>query len=392
MDYKSLLNEEQYNAVVCTDGPVLVSAGAGSGKTRLLTYRIAYLITECGVPAHKILAITFTNKAAGEMKDRIQKVAQDGDLVTVSTFHSFCARMLRTYASFIPGYKENFTIFSDNDQSKIFKDIFKKLNIDDETTKCNFKHNLSVIKNDNMTLEEFIKIYSYDKDIDLFAKFFTMYQDELKKNNAMDFDDLLINFYKLITTNADVRQSLQERFQYILVDEFQETNRLQYAIIRTLADKHKNIFVVGDEDQSIYSWRGANVGNIFEFSKDFKNVKIFKLEQNYRSTKSILDKANMLIANNKNRLSKKLYTANEQGDDVNYYCAADEQDEASYVVRHIAMQRNQGVDLNSIAIIVRLNSQTRQFEENLLSYNIPHKMYAGFKFYERAEIKSTLAY
>jgi len=171
MDYKTLLNEEQYNAVIATDGPVLVSAGAGSGKTRLLTYRIAYLITECGVPAHKILAITFTNKAAGEMKDRICRVAPNGDMVTVSTFHSFCARMLRTYASFIQGYKENFTIFSDTDTSKIFKDIFKQLNIDDETTKCNFKHNLSTIKNENMTLNEFIKIYSYDKDIDVFAKF-----------------------------------------------------------------------------------------------------------------------------------------------------------------------------------------------------------------------------
>ena len=392
MDYKSLLNEEQYNAAVCTDGPVLVSAGAGSGKTRLLTYRIAYLITECGVPAHKILAITFTNKAAGEMKDRITKVAPNGDLVTVSTFHSFCARMLRTYASFIPGYKENFTIFSDTDTSKIFKDIFKELNIDDETTKSNFKHNLSTIKNDNMTLEEFIKIYSYDKDIDLFAKFFTMYDAELKKNNAMDFDDLLINFYKLITTNDDILDSIQNKFTYFSVDEFQDTNKLQYDIVKILASKTKNILIVGDEDQSIYGWRGANIDNIFNFTKDFPDAKIFKLEQNYRSTKKILDRANLIIKNNKNRLDKKLYTENGDGEEVFYYKAMNESDEADFVVRNIVQAHNNGVPYNEMAILMRLNSLSRAFEEKLLAYNIPHIMYNGFKFFERQEIKNVLAY
>ena len=392
MDYKSLLNEEQYNAAVCTDGPVLVSAGAGSGKTRLLTYRIAYLITECGVPANKILAITFTNKAAGEMKDRITKVAPNGDLVTVSTFHSFCARMLRTYASFIPGYKENFTIFSDTDTAKIFKDIFKELNIDDETTKCNFKHNLSTIKNDNMTLDEFIKIYSYDKDIDLFAKFFTMYESELKKNNAMDFDDLLINFYKLITTNEDILDSIQNKFTYFSVDEFQDTNKLQYDIVKILASKTKNILIVGDEDQSIYGWRGANIDNIFNFTKDFPNAKIFKLEQNYRSTKKILDRANLIIKNNKNRLDKKLYTENGEGEEVFYYKAMNESDEADFVVRNIIQAHNNGVPYNEMAILMRLNSLSRAFEEKLLAYNIPHIMYNGFKFFERQEIKNVLAY
>ena len=392
MDYKSFLNEEQYNAAVCTDGPVLVSAGAGSGKTRLLTYRIAYLITECGVPANKILAITFTNKAAGEMKDRITKVAPNGDLVTVSTFHSFCARMLRTYASFIPGYKENFTIFSDTDTAKIFKDIFKELNIDDETTKCNFKHNLSTIKNDNMTLDEFIKIYSYDKDIDLFAKFFTMYESELKKNNAMDFDDLLINFYKLITTNEDILDSIQNKFTYFSVDEFQDTNKLQYDIVKILASKTKNILIVGDEDQSIYGWRGANIDNIFNFTKDFPNAKIFKLEQNYRSTKKILDRANLIIKNNKNRLDKKLYTENGEGEEVFYYKAMNESDEADFVVRNIIQAHNNGVPYNEMAILMRLNSLSRAFEEKLLAYNIPHIMYNGFKFFERQEIKNVLAY
>lgn len=392
MDYKSLLNEEQYNAVLATDGPVLVSAGAGSGKTRLLTYRIAYLITECGVPAHKILAITFTNKAAGEMKDRICKVAPNGDMVTVSTFHSFCARMLRTYASFIEGYKENFTIFSETDTAKIFKDIFKQLNIDDETTKSNFKHNLSTIKNENMTLSEFVKIYSYDKDIDVFAKFFTMYEEELKKNNAMDFDDLLINFYKLISTNKDILDSIQNKFTYFSVDEFQDTNRLQYDIVKLLASKTRNILIVGDEDQSIYGWRGANIENIFNFQRDFPEVKVLKLEQNYRSTKKILERANQIIKNNTNRLDKKLYTDNAEGTDVVYYPASTETDEADYVVRRILQMHNAGVPYNEMAILMRLNALSRAFEEKLLAYNIPHIMYNGFKFFERQEIKNVLAY
>lgn len=392
MDYKSLLNSEQYEAAMCTEGPVLVSAGAGSGKTRLLTYRIAYLITECGVPAYKILAITFTNKAAGEMKDRISKVAPDGDMVTVSTFHSFCARMLRAYASFIPGYKENFTIFSENDTAKIFKDIFKQLNIDDETTKCNYKHNLSTIKNDNMTIEEFVKIYSYDRDIDVFAKFYRMYEDELKKNNAMDFDDLLINFYKLISTNSEILESIQNKYTYFSVDEFQDTNKLQYDIVKLLASKTRNILIVGDEDQSIYGWRGANIENIRNFTRDFPDVQIFKLQQNYRSSKKIIDKANLIIKNNKNRLDKVLFTENDEGSDVEYYQAPTETDEADFVVRNIITQHNHGVPYNEMAILMRLNSLSRAFEEKLLAYNIPHVMYNGFKFFERQEIKNVLAY
>ncbi len=392
MDYKSLLNSEQYDAVVCTDGPVMVSAGAGSGKTRLLTYRIAYLITERGVPAHKILAITFTNKAAGEMKDRITKVAPDGDLVTVSTFHSFCARMLRTYASFIPGYKENFTIFSDNDTSKIFKDLFKSMNIDDENTKSNFKHNISTIKNENMSVEEFADIYKYDSSINDFVKFFNAYQEELKKNNAMDFDDLLVNFYNLISQNREVLDSIQNKFTYFSVDEFQDTNKLQYDIIKLLASKTRNILIVGDEDQSIYGWRGANIDNIFNFTRDFKESKVFKLEQNYRSTKKILDRANLIIKNNKNRLDKRLYTENGEGSEVIYYQSSNESDEADFVVRNIIRMHNAGVPYSEMAILMRLNALSRSFEEKLLAYNIPHIMYNGFKFFERAEIKNVLAY
>lgn len=392
MDYKNLLNEEQYNAAVCTEGPVMVSAGAGSGKTRLLTYRIAYLITERKVPANKILAITFTNKAAGEMKERIRKVAPDGEFVTVSTFHSFCARMLRTYASFIPGYKENFTIFSETDTAKIYKDLFKEMNIDDETTKCNFKHNISVIKNENMTIDEFTKVYDFDQNIDNFRRFYLKYQDTLKKNNAMDFDDLLVNFYNLISSNQDILDSIQNKYTYFSVDEFQDTNKLQYDIVKLLASKTKNILIVGDEDQSIYGWRGANIDNIFNFTRDFPGAKIFKLEQNYRSTKKILDRANLIIKNNQNRLDKKLYTENDDGSDVFYYTAMNESDEADFVVRTIARQHASGTPYHEMAILMRLNALSRAFEEKLLTYNIPHIMYNGFKFFERAEIKNVLAY
>lgn len=392
MDYSKLLNSEQYEAMLATDGPVLVSAGAGSGKTRLLTYRIAYLITEKHVPPQNILAITFTNKAANEMKERIHDVAPGGELVTVCTFHSFCARMLRMYASFIPGYKENFTIFSETDTAKIYKDIFKQLNITDETTKCNFKHNVSTIKNENMTIEEYKKIFSYDRDLPEFERFYLMYQDELKKNNAMDFDDLLVNFYKLISTNQDVLASIQNKYTYFSVDEFQDTNKLQYDIIKLLASKTRNLLIVGDEDQSIYGWRGANIDNIFNFTREFKDVKIFKLEQNYRSTKKILERANKIIKNNKNRLDKNLYTENEEGTDVYYYPAMTETDEADFVVRTILSKHNEGVPYHEMAILMRLNALSRAFEEKLLAYNVPHIMYNGFKFFERAEIKNVLAY
>ena len=392
MDYKTLLNNEQYDAVVCTEGPVLVSAGAGSGKTRLLTYRIAYLITECNVPAHKILAITFTNKAANEMKERIEKIAPDGELVTVSTFHSFCARMLRTYASFIPNYKENFTIYSDNDTSKLMKDIFKEMNISDENIKDEFKHNISVIKNDNMSIEEYVKIFKYDSTIIEFERFYRTYQNELIKNNAMDFDDLLINFYNLISTNQEVLDSIQNKYTYFSVDEFQDTNKIQYDIVKLLASKTRNVLIVGDEDQSIYGWRGANIDNIFNFTKDFPSAKIFKLEQNYRSTKKILDRANLIIKNNRNRLEKKLYTENEEGTDVFYYQAMSESDEADFVIRSIIRMHESGVPYHEMAILMRLNALSRTFEEKLLNYSIPHIMYNGFKFFERAEIKSVLAY
>lgn len=390
MDYKSLLNKQQYEAVICTEGPVLVSAGAGSGKTRLLTYRIAYLITECGVPANKILAITFTNKAAGEMKDRIHKLAPNGDMVTVCTIHSFCARMLRTYSSFLPGFKENFTIYSETDTNKLIKDIFKSMKITDESTKNKYKNTISYLKNENMSVDEYLRLNL--RVGNEFKTFYLKYQDELKKNNAMDFDDLLINFYNLISTNKEVLDSIQNKYTYFSVDEFQDTNQIQYDIVKTLASKTKNLLIVGDEDQSIYGWRGASAVNMFNFLKDFPNAKTFKLEENYRSTKKILERANNIIKNNHNRMDKHLFTSNEEGADVEYYSAYNEGEEADFVVRNIIAKHAEGVPYNEIAILMRLNALSRTFEEKLLTYNIPHIMYNGFKFFERAEIKNVLAY
>ena len=390
MDYKKLLNEQQYEACICTKGPVLVSAGAGSGKTRLLTHRIAYLITECGVPAQNILAITFTNKAAGEMKDRVHKLATNGDLVTVCTIHSFCARMLRTYCSFIPGYKDNFTIYSETDTNKLFRDIFKAMNITDEDTKSKYKNAVSYVKNENMDIDRYLEL-NRRLGAD-FKSFYLRYQDALLKNNAMDFDDLLLNFYNLLNTNKEVLTSIQNKYTYFSVDEFQDTNQLQYDLVKLLASKTRNLLIVGDEDQSIYGWRGASAGNMFTFLKDYPDAHVFKLEENYRSTKKILDRANKIIVNNHNRMDKQLFTSNDEGADVTYYPAYNETEEADYVVRSIISKHAEGVPYNEIAILMRLNALSRAFEEKFLTYNIPHIMYNGFKFFERAEIKNVLAY
>lgn len=394
MDYSTLLNKQQLDAVITTNGPVMVSAGAGSGKTRVLTYRVAYLITECKVKPYNILAITFTNKAANEMKERIARVAEDGELVTVCTFHSLAAKLLRSYASFLPNYDSNFSIYTDQEQTKVYKTIFASLgfNKEDDKLKQDIKNHIYKIKNDGIDIDEYCAIHKFVHCIKYVKQVYDEYQRELIRNNAMDFDDLLINLYKLLKTNEDVRDSIQNRYHYIHVDEFQDTNTLQYEIVKLLSARSRNILIVGDEDQSIYSWRGANIDNIYKFTKDFPEVKIIKLEENYRSTKAVLEKANQLIKNNENRLDKQLYTANSQGDPVEFFASYQESDEADYVIRKILQLHNQGVPFNEMAILMRLNALTRPFEEKLLSYNIPHKIYNGFKFYDRAEIKSTLAY
>ncbi len=392
MDYSEILNSEQFEALKYINGPILISAGAGSGKTRVLTYRIAFLIDKCNINARNILAITFTNKAANEMKERICKIAPSGEQVLVSTFHSFCAKMLRTYSSFLKDYNENFSIYSEQDTTKIYKKLFEKYGIDTEDDKQKFKKFVSTIKNDNLNVSEFVSINKFYHKIDNFKSFYLDYNKELKTNNAMDFDDLILNFYNLLKSNSEVLNSVQEHFKYIHVDEFQDTNRLQYELVKIMASKYQNILIVGDEDQSIYSWRGANIDNLFNFTKDFSNCKILKLERNYRSTKNILKRANMLIKNNSNRLDKQLYTENEEGSEISYTSLTTEADEADFVIRKINMLLNSGVPHKEIAILMRLNALSRPFEDRLLAYNIPYRIYGGFKFYERAEIKNVLAY
>lgn len=389
----SNLNEKQQEALLQTEGPVLVTAGAGSGKTRLLTHRIAYLIKGKKVSPYNILAITFTNKAANEMKERCAKMIESGASVWISTFHSMCARILRTDIDCLPQYTKNFTIYSDQDCEKIFKTIFSNLGIEKEDIKKSIIFHISNIKNNNLTIDEYEKLYSYLSIFSQIKKVFYLYQEQLKKSNALDFNDLLNKTYELFKTCPSVLEKYQNRFKYILVDEFQDTNKIQYDLVKLLAEKYKNVFVVGDEDQCIYTWRGANYSNISDFQKDFNGVKVFKLEQNYRSTKNILNLANSLIKKNKQRIEKTLWTQNDSGKEPEARLVYDEKEEAEIVAREIYdLVNNYGYKYSDFAVLTRLNALTYPFEEKFLTYNIPHKIFGGFKFYERAEIKNVISY
>ena len=393
MDILQNLNDEQQKALLQTEGAVLVVAGAGSGKTRLLTHRIAYLIKEKYVSPHNILAITFTNKASKEMKERCdQIVGQEGN-VWISTFHSMCARILRKEIEALGDYTNNFTIYSDQDSDKVFKNIFSNLKIDKDETKKSIMFHISNLKNNNLSIQEYEKLYSYLSNFDYIKKTYLMYENELKKANALDFNDLLNKTYELFVKCPNVLEKYQERFKYILVDEFQDTNKIQYDLVKLLAGKYKNIFVVGDEDQCIYTWRGANYNNIFDFQNDFENVKVFKLEQNYRSTKNILNLANELIKKNKSRIDKNLWTDKSEGKKPEVRLVYDEREEAEIVAREIVdLVQNEGYSYSDFAVLVRLNALTLPFEEKFLTYNISHRIYGGFKFYERAEIKNLISY
>lgn len=390
-NYREFLNEEQFSAVSSPIGPVLVSAGAGSGKTRLLTYRIHYLVVEKGINPLNILAITFTNKASKEMRERIEKIVPDGYMCTICTIHSFCVKVLRQYATFLDGYDTNFSIYSDSDINKIYKKIFDNLRVDNEM-KDKIRWHISNIKNNNYDLYDYLKMVDYVNYTDLIEKAYNQYQFELKKNNAMDFDDLLLNTLILLKSQPDILHSLQKKYKHIHIDEFQDTNIVQYDMIKLLAGDHASLFVVGDENQSIYGWRGANIENMADFLRDFPKVQVKKLECNYRSTKNILNTANKLIKNNDILIEKTLYTQNEDGAPVKYFCAYDENEEADFVARCISRFIAEGVKPSEIAILMRVNALSRPFEEKLLTYNIAHKIYNGFKFYERQEIKNTLAY
>lgn len=385
------LNEEQKQALLQTEGVVLVTAGAGSGKTRLLTHRICYLI-ERGVSPYNILAITFTNKATNEMKERIAQMCDCH--VWISTFHSMCVRILREHIDLIDGYDKNFSIIDEADKDKIIKDLLKKHQCEEDYKEKVEKH-LDNIKNKGLDIDEYfaeIKQYDRSANIKIYERVCFEYEAFLRKNNSLDFDDLLNKTLFLLNNYKDVLNKYADRFEYILVDEFQDTNLVQYKLIKLLASKHKNLFVVGDEDQCIYSWRGANFHNIFNLNKDFEDVKTFKLERNYRSTKNILNLANNVIANNKERMKKNLWTEKDYGQGPVIYNAFDERDEAMFIAKTIDDMLCEGYSYNDFAILMRINALSRPIEEALLAFQTPYKLYGGYKFYERAEIKMILAY
>lgn len=384
------LNQEQKLPASQTNGAILVTAGAGSGKTRMLTHRIAHLVFDENVPKYNILAITFTNKAANEMKERLEKMLGDVSAMWICTFHAMCSRILRREAENI-GYTSNFSIYTDVEKDRTIKRILenKNTNLNADT----IGWHISNAKNHLMEPEEYSSYIADPKKREVITKCFTEYEATLKHCNALDFDDLLNKTYELFRTKPEVLQYYQDKFQYIHVDEFQDTNKAQYELVRLLSAKYGNIFVVGDEDQCIYSWRGADVTNVNSFTKDFKDVKIFKLEQNYRSTKKILEIANKLIKRNENRLDKLLWTENGEGTKVETHTTYNETEEAEYVAETIKnLVSYYGYKYNDFAVLMRVNSLSRMIEEKFITYGVPYKVYGGFKFFERKEIKDIIAY
>ena len=389
-----LLNREQQEAVLHVDGPLLILAGAGSGKTRVLTYRIAHLIDECGVNPWNILAITFTNKAAGEMRERVDKIVGYGsESIWVSTFHSTCVRILRRYIDRL-GYDTNFTIYDTEDQKTVMKSVCQKLQLDSKLYKERMLLNvISHAKDEYISPNEFLLEAKGDFRQEKIAQAYVEYQKELKKNNALDFDDLLVKTVELVQSCPDVLEYYQNRFRYIMVDEYQDTNTVQFKFISTLARQYRNLCVVGDDDQSIYKFRGANIRNILDFEKVFPDAKVVKLEQNYRSTQNILNAANGVIANNRGRKEKALWTENEQGEPILFQQFQNGYEEAEYVSGEISKKVRKGeAEYQDFAVLYRTNAQSRLFEEKFLYANIPYKIVGGVNFYSRKEIKDILAY
>ena len=387
------LNDKQKEAVFYSDGPLLILAGAGSGKTRVLTHRVAYLIHEKNVNPYNIMAITFTNKAAREMRDRINRLIGHGaEAVWVSTFHSACVRILRRYIDRI-GYNNNFTIYDSDDQKTAIKAACKKLQVDTKFIKERaIMSAISMAKNNMITPEEY-RNSADDIRTKIISKVYEEYQSRLKKNNALDFDDLLVKTIELFKSDKEVLMAYQDRLQYIMVDEYQDTNRVQFEFIKLLADKYKNICVVGDDDQSIYKFRGADISNILNFEQIFTGTKVIKLEQNYRSTKNVLEAANQVIAHNYSRKQKTLWTEREAGDLVEFRQLDNEYHEAEFIVNSIKdlIDENR-YDYKDIACLYRTNAQSRVIEEALLKENIPYKIIGGQNFYQRKEIKDLIAY
>ena len=386
------LNEMQKKAVVKTDGPLLVLAGAGSGKTKVLTTKIAYLIEQMHINPYNILAITFTNKAAREMKDRITNMlGMLSNSIQISTFHSFGLTIVRENAEKLD-LKSNFTILDSEDSLTIIKKIMKDLNINAESVKPKYvKNQISGAKNELMGPLEYERFAMTEQEKNV-VKIYKVYQKRLLISNSVDFDDLLMMPIMLFRKNPDILERYQERFKYILIDEYQDTNEAQYTLVKMISSKYKNVCVVGDNDQSIYSFRGANYQNILNFEKDYKSAETIMLEENYRSTKNILKVANEVIVNNNKRKDKNLWTENEVGNKVKYYRASDEKDEAIYVTKEIQKLIDEGIPKNEIAVLYRTNAQSRTIEEALLRENVPYKVIGSFYFYNRKEIKDLICY
>lgn len=394
MSLLDALNEPQRQAVMATDGPLLILAGAGSGKTRVLTHRTAYLIEECGVNPYNIMAITFTNKAAGEMRERIdQMVGYGSESIWVCTFHSTCVRILRRYIDRL-GFGTNFTIYDSDDQKTLMKDICKRLEIDTKMYKEKmFLSAISSAKDELIDPIEYETRAAGDYVKRKQAQVYREYQQALKQNNALDFDDLIMKTVELFKLDKEVLASYQDRFRYIMVDEYQDTNTAQFELIRLLALKYQNLCVVGDDDQSIYKFRGANIYNILNFEHHFPDATVIKLEQNYRSTQNILDAANAVIANNQGRKEKRLWTDNGAGDKITFEQLDTAAEEADFVARDIARRVRKGeYQYKDCAILYRTNAQSRLFEERFITANIPYKIFGGVNFYARKEVKDLLAY
>ncbi len=394
MSIYDTLNEQQKKGVFTTEGPVLLLAGAGSGKTRVMVHRIAYLIEEMGVNPFNILAITFTNKAAGEMRSRVDKLIGFGsEQIWVSTFHSMCVKILRRFADKI-GYDTNFVIYDTDDSKAIVKEIIKKLNIDTRYIKeKSIRGAISRAKDELIGVEQFEKDAAYDMNERKIAAAYREYQTTLMKNNAMDFDDLIYNTVKLFKEQPQVLSNYQERFQYIHVDEYQDTNTAQFELVRLLADKNKNLCVVGDDDQSIYKFRGANIRNILEFEKEYKNATVIKLEENYRSTQNILDAANAVIHNNVRRKDKSLWTRKDSGNQVHFRQFETGKEEAEFIVSDIKSKARKGIiGYSGCAVLYRTNAQARLIEESCIMEGVPYQVVGGVNFYSRKEIKDLMAY
>lgn len=394
MDLKKLLNKEQYEAAVTVNGPLLILAGAGSGKTRVLTYRIAHMIEDLNIYPSKILAITFTNKAAGEMRERIRGlVGNEVDHMWVSTFHSSCVRILRREIDKL-GYNKNFAIYDSYDQKVLIKQCMEELNINEkDITDREIINKIGEQKDNLVSPQQFKRENEQNFRLNKIADMYLLYQKKLKNNNALDFDDLIYKTVELFKKNEDVLEFYQRKFQYIMVDEYQDTNKSQYELVRMLSDKQKNICVVGDDDQCIYAWRGADIKNILEFEKDYPEAKVIKLEQNYRSKANILKAANEVIKNNTYRKNKILRTEDENGEKIKIYRAYSDIDEGMYVANQIKRFREEeNKSYKDFAILYRTNAQSRVFEDVFMKSNIPYRIIGGLKFYDRKEIKDIMAY